>query len=182
MIGTQAKEFNLCLIRPDKFGDHGLRVFWVSSGKLLAGCHVPLTEEELQSGYSTTQTWLVECCRTRCPSGRFSSFHRCWNNVKMTTGFLFTSLTKVLLPWSLRLAGQPSSRKSPSGSKLLPLRDNGGYCADWGLFCIIPQICALIHSDVCRQLLGLHGLVCPLTCAVNYGTIDRQVCAFPNYV
>jgi hypothetical protein len=33
-----------------------------------------------------------------------------------------------------------------------------------------------------RPFLPLHGLVFALTCAVNYGTLYRQVCAFPNHV
>ncbi len=37
-------------------------------------------------------------------------------------------------------------------------------------------------SEVYRQFLGLHGLVCALTCIVSCGTLYRQVCAFPNYV
>ena len=36
--------------------------------------------------------------------------------------------------------------------------------------------------DVYRQFLGLHGLVCVLTCTVNCGTLYGQVCAFPNHV
>ncbi len=34
-------------------------------------------------------------------------------------------------------------------------------------------------SEVCRQFLGLHGLVCALTCTVTCGTLYRQVFAFP---
>ncbi len=37
-------------------------------------------------------------------------------------------------------------------------------------------------SEFYRQFLGLHGLVCALTCTVNCGTLYRQVCAFPNHV
>ncbi|KAI3351059.1 hypothetical protein L3Q82_005626 [Scortum barcoo] len=41
--GINAKEFNLCLIRPENFVSHGLRVLQVHFGKLQvqAGCHVP---------------------------------------------------------------------------------------------------------------------------------------------
>lgn len=33
-------------------------------------------------------------------------------------------------------------------------------------------------SEVCTQFLGLHGLVCTLTCTDNSQTLYRQVCAF----
>jgi len=72
----QAKEFNLCFIRPENLISHSLRVFQVHFGKLQAGCHVPFTEEWLPSGPSTIQAWLVECCRNGCPSWRLSSVHR----------------------------------------------------------------------------------------------------------
>ncbi len=37
-------------------------------------------------------------------------------------------------------------------------------------------------SAVYRQFLGLHGLVCALTCIVTCGTLYKQVFAFPNHV
>jgi len=54
-FAIQAKEFNLCFIRPDNFVSHGLRVLQVPFGKLQAGCHEPFTEEWLPSGHSTIQ-------------------------------------------------------------------------------------------------------------------------------
>ena len=66
---------NLCLIRPDHFVSHGLRILRVHFGKLQASCHVPFTKEWLLSGHSTIQAWLVDCCRDVFP-GRFSSLHR----------------------------------------------------------------------------------------------------------
>ena len=52
-LGIQAKEFNLCFIRPENLVSHGLKVLQVLFGKLQAGCHVPFTEEGLPSGHST---------------------------------------------------------------------------------------------------------------------------------
>ena len=46
MIGIEAKELNLGLIRPENLD--GIRL-----GKLQASCHVPSTEEWLPSGHST---------------------------------------------------------------------------------------------------------------------------------
>ena len=68
--------------------------------------------------------------------------------------------------------------------------DDGGHCAHWDLQCCrnvsvpfprsVPRYNPV--SEVYRQFLGLHGLVCALTCTVNCGTLYRQVCAFPNHV
>jgi len=49
----QAKECNLCFIRPENFTSHGLRVFQVPFAKLQAGCHVAFTEEWVPPGHST---------------------------------------------------------------------------------------------------------------------------------
>ena len=62
-LGIQAKEFNLCFIRPDNLVSHGLRVLQVPFGKLQAGCDVPFTKKWFPSGHSTIQACLVECCR-----------------------------------------------------------------------------------------------------------------------
>ncbi len=82
------------------------------------------------------------------------------------------------------------SRKRPGGSKLLPFTDYGGHCAHWDLQCCrifsVPFLRSVPRynpvSAVYRQFLGLHGLVCALTCTVNCGILYRQVCAFPNHV
>ena len=64
-----------------------------------------------------------------------------------------------------------SSRKSLGGSKLLPFKNDGVHCA-LGIFNI---------SELYGQFLQPPGLVFALTCTVNYGTLYRQVCAFPNH-
>ena len=174
MPDIHAKEFNLCLIRPDNFVSHGLRVLQVHFGKFPAGCHVPFTKEWLPSGHSMIQAWLVDCCRDGCPSGRFSTEER-WSSDRVTIGFLVTSLTKALLPRSL------------SGSELLTFTDDGGHCAHWDLqssriFSVpfpwfVPQVNPV--SEVYRQFLSLYAWFVALTCTVNCGTLYRQVCAFP---
>ena len=49
------------------------------------------------------------------------------SSVRVTIGFLVTSLTKALLPRLLSLAGWPA-RKSLGGSKLLLFKNDGGHC------------------------------------------------------
>jgi hypothetical protein len=49
-----------------------------------------------------------------------------WSSVRVIIGFLATSLTKALLPQLLSLAGWTALGKSLGGSKLLPLKNNGG--------------------------------------------------------
>jgi hypothetical protein len=76
-------------------------------------------------------------------------------------GFLVTSLTKALLPRLLSLA------------KLLPFK-NDEATVFLGTF------------NGCRHFLlpfpRSHGLMFPLTCTVNCGTLYRQVCAFPIHI
>ena len=44
MLGIQAKEYNLCFIRPENHVSQSESLY-VPFDKLLAGCHVPFTEE-----------------------------------------------------------------------------------------------------------------------------------------
>ena len=59
---------------------------------------------------------------------------------------------------------------------LLPFTDNGGHwvigtfnSAEMFLY-PSPDLCLDTILEVYRQFLGLHGLVCTLTCIVNSGT------------
>ena len=45
MLGIQAKEFNLCFMRPENFVSHDLRVCQGPFGKLQTGCYLPFTGE-----------------------------------------------------------------------------------------------------------------------------------------
>ena len=51
-LGFQAKEFNLGFIRPENLVSQGQSPLG-AFGKLQVGCHVPFTEEWLQTGHST---------------------------------------------------------------------------------------------------------------------------------
>ena len=50
-----------------------------------------------------------------------------WEYVRVTIGFLVSSLTKALHPRMLSVAGQPGIG-SLGGSKLLPFKNDGGHC------------------------------------------------------
>ena len=140
------------------------------------------TEEWLPSGHYTIKAWLVEFCRDGCPSGRFSHLHR-------GTLELCQSDHQGPSPPIAQFGWAASSRKSLDGSKRLPFK-NGGHCVLWDLQCCINW---LVHfprsvprhdpvSELYRQFLWPRGLVFALTCTVNWGTLYRQVCAFPNHV
>ena len=154
--GIHTNEFNLCLIRPENFVSHGLRVLQVHFGKLQAGCHVPFTKEWLPSGHSTIPAWLVDCCRGGCPSGRFSSLHR-------GTLELWQSDHWVLPRRPLCSLGPSKQQK---------------------FFCTLPQICSSRQSCLWGlQTIPLTSrLVCALTCTVNCGTLYRLEYAFPKHV
>jgi hypothetical protein len=66
--------------------------------------------------------------------GFFISTEELWSSVRVTIGFLVTSLTKALLPRLFSLAGQPALG-SLCGSKLLPFKNDGGYCVLGDLQC-----------------------------------------------
>ena len=124
--GIHAKEFNLCLIRPENFVSHGLRVLQVhlpnSSGLLCAFL--------LRSGFHLATLpyrpdWWIAAEMVVLLEGSPLSTEERWRSDRVTIGFLVTSLTKALLPGSLSLEGRPaSSRKSPGSSELLPFTDD----------------------------------------------------------
>ena len=114
-----------------------------------------------------------------------------YSSVRVTIGFLVTSLTKTLLPRLLSLGRVANSRKSVGGSKLLPFKNNGGHCVLGDLQCcrnvLVPFPRSLPQhnpvSELHGQFLRCHGLIFALTCTVNCGTLyNRQRCAFPNHV
>jgi hypothetical protein len=125
------------------------------------GCHVPFTEEWPQSGHYHKDLIggvLQRAAEMVVLLTVFNiSTEELWSSVRVTIGFLVTSLTKALLPRLLSLAGRPSSRNSLGGSKLLPVKNDGGPLCSWGpsvlqtFFDILPQICASTQS--CRGAL-----------------------------
>ena len=154
-----------------------------------AGCL--FTEERLPSGHSAINPRLVECCSDGCPSGSFSRLH---------TGSpeLSKSDHRILGPLSYQGPSPPiaqfgraaSSSKSPGCSELLSFKNYGGHCALGNIQCIrfflspSPDLCLQYNpvSELCRQLLGLHGLVFALICIVSCETWYIQVRAFPHHV
>lgn len=82
MLSIQAKEWNLCFIRPENFVSHLIKrkgshliALQVPFGKLQLNYHVAFTKQSLPSGHCIIQAW-VECSKNTCPSGKFSSLHR----------------------------------------------------------------------------------------------------------
>ena len=78
-------------------------------GKLQVGLHVPFTEKSLPSGhYHRRPDWWSTAEMVVLLEGSPISTEELWSSVRVTIGFLVTSLTKALLPRSLSLAGRPA--------------------------------------------------------------------------
>uniref|UniRef100_A0A8C8K8D9 Uncharacterized protein n=1 Tax=Oncorhynchus tshawytscha TaxID=74940 RepID=A0A8C8K8D9_ONCTS len=113
MLGIQAKEFNLCFIRPENLVFHDLRILQVPFSKLQVGCHVPFTEE-----------WLPSCCRGGCPSGRFSHLYR--GTLDMPLKTRLDKIENCLMP-SLRMTNtirETFVSMGSTGAKSLETRDD----------------------------------------------------------
>jgi hypothetical protein len=110
-----------------------------------------------------------------------------WSSVRVTIGFLVTSLTRALFPRLCSLDGLPALGRVLVVPNFFHLRMTRPLCY-WGLsmlqkvFGTLTQICASTQSWLYRQFLQPRRLFFPLTCTVNCGTLYRQVCAFPNHV
>ena len=108
-----------------------------------------------------------------------------WSSVRVTIGFLVTSLTKALLPRLLSLAEQPALG-SLGGSKLLQFKKCVLGVLQCCRNCLVPFPRSVPWHDPILELYGQFlrpdGMVFALTCTVNHGTLYRQVCAFPNHV
>jgi hypothetical protein len=102
--------------------------------------------------------------------------------LSVTIGFLVTSLTNALLPLIAQFGQAASSRKSLSGSKCFPFKDDGGHCVLGGLQCcrncLVPFLRSVPRHNLVLALYGQflqpHCLVFALTCTVNCGTFYRQ--------
>ena len=110
--------------------------------------------------------------------------------VRVTIGFLVTSIDQGPSPPVAQFGQAASSRKSLGVSKLLLFKNDWCHCVLEDLqSCInvlvpiprsVPQYNPV--SELYVEFLQPHGLVFALTCTVNCGTLYRQVCAFPNHV
>ena len=122
------------------------------------------TEEWLPSGHSTIRPdWWSAAEMVVLLEGSPISKEELWSSVRVTIGFLVTYLTKTFLH-SAQFGRAASSSKSLGGSKLLPIKNDGGLCILGDLQC-----CRLFLVPFPRW-------------TVNCGTLYRQVCAFPNHV
>ena len=128
-LGIQDKEFNLGFIRPEYLVSHGLRVFMC----LLANCKRAVMCLLLRNGFrlatlSYRPDWCSAAEMVVLLEGSPISSEELWSSVRVTIGFLVTSLTKTLLPLIAQFGWAVSSMKSLSGSKLLPSKNDGGRC------------------------------------------------------
>ena len=112
-----------------------------------------------------------------------------WSSVRVTIGFLVTSLTKTLFPLLLRLARWPAlgivlvvpdffCLRMMEATVLRDLQ-----CCRNLLVPFHRSVPQLNHvSKFYRQFLHPHGLVFALICTVTCGTLYRQVCVcvFPK--
>ena len=92
-------------------------------------------------------------------------------SVRVTIGFLVTSLTKALLPRLLSLAGRPGL------GRVLVVPNFYNFLVPF--FRSVPQHNPV--SELYGQFLRTHELAFALTCTVNCGTLYRHMCAFPNH-
>ena len=99
-----------------------------------------------------------------------------WSSVRVTIGFLITSLTKALLPRLLSLAGQPGLGRDLVVPNFIKWRMMEAT--------VFPRSVPRHNpvSELYGQFLQPHGLVSALTRTVNCGTLYRDVCTFPNHV
>jgi hypothetical protein len=113
-----------------------------------------------------------------------------WSSVRVTIGFLVTSLTKALLPRLLSLAGRPAVGRVLVVPNSFHLKMIEATVLFGDLQCCrhflvpfprsVPQHNLALELN--KQFLRHHGLVFALTGTVKCGTLHRQVCAFPNHV
>ena len=109
-----------------------------------------------------------------------------WSSVSVTIGFLVASLTTSLgqlpSPRIAQFGRAASSRKSRGGSKLVPLKNDGGHCVLGDLQCyrnvLVPFPRSVPRhnpvSELYVQFLRPHGLFFALTYTVE-GYVDQCV-------
>ena len=114
------------------------------------------------------------------------STEKLWSSVRVTIGFLVTSLTKTLLSRLLSLAGRPALGRVLVVPNFFHLRmmESTVFLETFNaadIFLVPFPRSVPRHNPVSElygQFLRPHGLVFALTCTANCGTLYRQVCAF----
>ena len=105
MLRIEAKQFNLGFIRPENLVSHSLiesfRCFFANSKQAF----MSFTEERLPSSHSAIKPRSVECCCDGWPAVSPISTQDLWSLARMSIRYFITSLTMVLLPRVLSLAG-----------------------------------------------------------------------------
>ena len=104
----------------------------------------------------------MECCIDGCSSGRFYHLHKGTLELCQCDQRVLGHLPdQGPSPPITQFGCAASSRKSLGGSKLVPLKNDGGHCVLGDLQCFgtLPQICALTHSCLGALWTRLHGLV-----------------------
>ena len=148
-------------------------------GKLQAGCHVPLTEEWLPSGYPTIKAWVLQ---------RWLSFWKVLPSPQRNSWALSEWPLVSWSSWLLILAGRPALGRVLVVPHLKDFKNDGDHCVLGDLQCYRNVLVAFPRSvpryNPVSELYGqfLHGFVFALTWTVNCGTLYKQVCAFPNHI
>ena len=133
----------------------------------------------------------MKCCKDSCPSGSFYRLHILTLDLCQSDHWVLGHLPDQGPSPPIAQFGQAAtSRKRLVGSKLLPFKNDGGHCVLGDLQCCIHFLVRFPRSvtrhnpvsELHEQFLQPLCLVIALTSTVNCGTLDRQVCAFPNLV
>ena len=99
------------------------------------------------------------------------------SSVRVTVGFLVTSLTKALLPQLLSLA-----RHTALGRVLVVPNFFHLTMMEASVFLVTFNAADIFWYPSPKSVPHPHGLVFAPTCMVNCVTLYRLVCAFPHYV
>ena len=125
----------------------------------------------LRSGFrlaTNIKAWWGECGRDSCPSGRFSHLHRGTLELCQSDHRILGHLPDQGTSPPIAQFGQAaSSRKSLGGSKLLPLKNDGGHCVLGNFQCcrtfLVPFPRSVPRrnpvSELYGQFLWPHGLI-----------------------
>ena len=113
-----------------------------------------------------------------------------WSTIRVTIGFLVTSLTKALRPRLRSWAGRPALGRVLVVPKLFHLRMMeatvllGTFNAAEMFLYPSPDLClyTILFQSTMGNSFNLMAWFFALTCTVNCGTLYRQVCSFPNHV